>query len=46
MKVNTSVYASQDAWRAYAIGQLQAVERLAGEIGPSVTDCTFGPTRR
>jgi hypothetical protein len=31
--VNTNVYASSDAWRAYAIGQLQMVERLAGEVG-------------
>ena len=31
--VNTGVYASQDAWRVYAIGQLQMVERIAGEVG-------------
>ena len=31
--VNTAVYASPDAWRTYAIGQLQMVERLAGVMG-------------
>jgi DNA repair photolyase len=32
VNVNTSVFAPPDAWRKYAIGQLQMVERIAGEV--------------
>lgn len=31
--VNTAVYALPEAWRQYAIGQMQTVERLAREVG-------------
>lgn len=31
--VNTDVFAPPDAWRRYAVGQLQLVERIAGEMG-------------
>jgi DNA repair photolyase len=33
VKLNTSVFASREAWRAYSVGQLQLVERVAGEVG-------------
>ncbi len=32
-KVNTAVFATADSWRQYAVGQLQLVERIAGEVG-------------
>ena len=31
--VNTGVFATSDAWRKYAVGQLKLVERLAAEAG-------------
>lgn len=31
--VNTAVFATPDSWRTYAVGQLQMVERIAGEVG-------------
>ncbi len=31
--VNTAVFATPDSWRQYAVGQLQLVERVAGEVG-------------
>ena len=32
-KVNLDPFATDEAWQKYALGQLQAVERIAGEIG-------------
>ena len=31
--VNTAVFSPPESWRRYAVGQLQLVERLAGEVG-------------
>lgn len=33
VKLNTAVFATREAWRTYSVGQLQLVERVAGEVG-------------
>lgn len=33
VKLNTAVFASREAWRAYSVAQLKLVERVAGEVG-------------
>ena len=33
IQLKTDVFATKDTWRAYALASLQAVERLAGELG-------------
>ena len=32
VKLNTAVFASREAWRAYSVAQLKLVERVAGEV--------------
>ena len=32
-KLNTDVFASREAWRAYSVAQLKLVERVAEEVG-------------
>jgi hypothetical protein len=41
--LNTAVFSTPETWRRYAIGQLQMVERLAGEMASEIV-CTSGPT--
>lgn len=33
VKLNTAVFASREAWRAYSVAQLKLVERVAGQVG-------------
>ena len=35
VKLNTAVFATREAWRAYSVAQLKLVERVAGEVGLS-----------
>ncbi len=35
VKLNTAVFATREAWQAYAVAQLKMVERIAGQVGLS-----------